>query len=652
MLKNELVVIYALLIIYSLSSNHLSDHDATKENMKSEKLKPFCLSLIPVAILSFLFACQDEPNYRFKSVGIEVSDTDQNTKVSNSDLKIDEGDFNLDLGHFFEDLFLGADMFDHANPDSDQKLAFSDHGIDQNMLDGFSQMQMTKIQLNLQILYWNRLTLPTLSMASQYQQETAPAIQVELLKANGDLFLSTFADQNGKIQFDDLPLGSFSKIRLIAHFSLNLNLQTYEAQVRNLNRQIYSYEQEMNWQDISGTAYDLSIEIPKDHSMSASAHILKQASLGFEKIAIFSDKVAPLLKFVWAKNHEMACGSCYQSHSIYLGGGMDDPDEYDEAVILHEMGHYFIDVWSDDDSPGGSHRLRKVEPTLAYGEGIAYFWAGYVANSPIIYDEMLMDPWVVDMENLTLRAEPIDLSIDGMGLNGRYREELVSGILWDLYDGDRQIESRQMGLVAQESFDLISMDDHDFFSTLINRFPLTYVDIGARGIDLSDLIFALSCDHAPWREQEMSALLSAYAFPYEQDQILASSFMSNPFHPDSLAHQSCSLKGTSRWERVKDRLLLRFSDQEWMKWQAEIENILVDGLSIDLIEWLGWHKPLKQIGQGICRFQIDEIKRIGNETEMSCVIDLPKIESSEVPIFLFMDGSLLHTLVGSWSDQL
>ncbi len=636
------VVISALLIIYSLSSNHLSDDDATKENMKSEKLKTFCLSLISIAILSFLSACQDEPNYRFKSVGIEFSDAYQNTKVSDSDLKTDEGDFNLDLGHFFEDLFLHTDMFDHSTQNSDQKLPLSDHGLDQEMPDGFSQTQMTKIQLNLQILYWNRLTLPTLSMESQYQQETVPAIKVELLKENGDVFLSTFADQNGKVQFNDLPFGSFSKIRLLAHLKITLNLQNYEAQVRNLNRQIYTYEQEINWQDLSEPTDDVSIEFPKDHSMSASAHILKQASLGFEKIAMFSNEIAPLLKFVWAKNHEMACGSCYQSHSIYLGGGIDDPDEYDEAVILHEMGHYFIDVWSDDDSPGGSHRLRKVEPTLAYGEGIAYFWAGYVANSPIIYDEMLMDPWVVDMENLTLRTAPIDLSIDGMGLNGRYREELVSGILWDLYDHDD----------VQESFDLISMDDRDFFSTLINRFPLSYVDVGARGIDLSDLIFALSCDHAPWREQEMNALLSAYAFPYEQDQVLASSFMTNPFHPDSSAHQSCSLKGKSRWERVKDRLLIRFSDQEWMKWQAEIEMILLNGLSIEIIGWLGFNKALKQISQAICRFQIDDIKRVGNETEMSCVIEMPKIESAEMPIFLFTDGASLHPLLGSWTDQL
>jgi hypothetical protein len=150
----------------------------------------------------------------------------------------------------------------------------------------------------------------------------------------------------------------------------------------------------------------------------------------------------------------------------------------------------------------------------------------------------------------------------------------------------------------------------------------------------------------------MNALLSAYAFPYEQDQVLASSFMTNPFHPDSSAHQSCSLKGKSRWERVKDRLLIRFSDQEWMKWQAEIEMILLNGLSIEIIGWLGFNKALKQISQAICRFQIDDIKRVGNETEMSCVIEMPKIESAQMPIFLFTDGGLLNTLLGSWTDQL
>ena len=59
--------------------------------------------------------------------------------------------------------------------------------------------------------------------------------------------------------------------------------------------------------------------------------------------------------------------------SIYvLGRQDDDTDEYDSALISHELGHYLQSAFSSDHSMGGSHaKGDKLDMTLAFAEGWA-----------------------------------------------------------------------------------------------------------------------------------------------------------------------------------------------------------------------------------------------------------------------------------------
>ena len=74
--------------------------------------------------------------------------------------------------------------------------------------------------------------------------------------------------------------------------------------------------------------------------------------------------------------------------SIHLLGSLLDTDEYDDDVILHEYGHFMADVFSQDDSPGGSHFLtdHTQDIRLAWSEGWATFFSAAVRGNPLLVD--------------------------------------------------------------------------------------------------------------------------------------------------------------------------------------------------------------------------------------------------------------------------
>jgi hypothetical protein len=74
--------------------------------------------------------------------------------------------------------------------------------------------------------------------------------------------------------------------------------------------------------------------------------------------------------------------------AIYLLGSQDnDTDEYDSAVIAHEVGHYLQSAFSADHSLGGSHGyLNKLDMTVAFAEGWANAWSSMARGNPIYQD--------------------------------------------------------------------------------------------------------------------------------------------------------------------------------------------------------------------------------------------------------------------------
>ena len=137
------------------------------------------------------------------------------------------------------------------------------------------------------------------------------------------------------------------------------------------------------------------------------------------------------LTVVWQRGHAHSCTSCYSDGTISLGGGFDDPDEYDDSVILHEFGHFFIDQMSHDDSPGGHHSGERTDPLIAYGEGIATVFALMVEGQPYYADTMQSGGL---NQNFETAPYPEARGTTNGTVFGQVSEYLVVAVIWDLVD--------------------------------------------------------------------------------------------------------------------------------------------------------------------------------------------------------------------------
>ncbi len=115
-------------------------------------------------------------------------------------------------------------------------------------------------------------------------------------------------------------------------------------------------------------------------------------------------------------------------------------DGYDDTVILHELGHVFMNMYSDADSPGGSHSFGDSDqnPLLSYSEGHATFFAAAVRQFmgifiPAIYmDNNSNGSTGTGTIGLRMRLESAQPYQSSTG--GEATEVGVACVLWDVVD--------------------------------------------------------------------------------------------------------------------------------------------------------------------------------------------------------------------------
>lgn len=116
-----------------------------------------------------------------------------------------------------------------------------------------------------------------------------------------------------------------------------------------------------------------------------------------------------------------------------LGGdpgqqSITDTDEHDEAIILHELGHFVMDRLTTDSSVGGMHpRGARIDPGLAWEEGRASWFALAVLGEPFYRDTIGLEPWGSCRVDEDLEDGPDPVA-------GLASETSVSMVLWDLSD--------------------------------------------------------------------------------------------------------------------------------------------------------------------------------------------------------------------------
>jgi hypothetical protein len=120
------------------------------------------------------------------------------------------------------------------------------------------------------------------------------------------------------------------------------------------------------------------------------------------------------------------------------GGFDDDPDEFDSSVIAHELGHYFQDAFSRDESMGGPHFPDSLHDLrLAFSEGWGNAFQGFVLDDPLYRDTVGATGstgFYFDMENDTA---PFSVA------SGFFAEASIHEVLWDVYDGVGEVVGSQ-----------------------------------------------------------------------------------------------------------------------------------------------------------------------------------------------------------------
>jgi hypothetical protein len=227
-------------------------------------------------------------------------------------------------------------------------------------------------------------------------------------------------------------------------------------------------------------------------------NIFAALNAGFEAVRALGFPPAPALTATWERSVPRPCGSCQIGGEIQVGGGDADPDEYDDPVLLHEFAHFYEEFWSRTDSPGGSHDGSRTSPTLAWSEGFATFFSSMVRGDPEYVDTQRGDAWSENIESVSA------MGTTGDRLDGAVSENLVAGVLWDLYDDS-----------PGEPFDHLARSPADVLLPTRAYFPTPQLaDRGATGVDFVDYLDGWFCLDLGARE-EVARILASRAFPYD-----------------------------------------------------------------------------------------------------------------------------------------
>lgn len=224
--------------------------------------------------------------------------------------------------------------------------------------------------------------------------------------------------------------------------------------------------------------------------------------------ANFKQEVPPFT-VRWERGSSTACDtSCFVASlaTILVNGPLEDTDEFDDSVLLHEFGHFVENAFSRSDSPGGYHDGSPTDPRLAWGEGYGTFVGARIAQTPLYIDTGAAGASVIDVRSAgnQVPANPNDIR----GMNQLVSELLVSQFLWSLDAGVTNSTSAH--------------GSEPIFDVLANYFPSPdrFADRGLGGVELVDFLDGWFC-RGHGSEADVRFLLQGLGFPYDFAQLPA-----------------------------------------------------------------------------------------------------------------------------------
>ena len=187
--------------------------------------------------------------------------------------------------------------------------------------------------------------------------------------------------------------------------------------------------------------------------------------------------------------------SYFNGETIAIGGHSTDPDEFDDSVLLHELGHLIIARTKTVIKGGGAHSGAPIAPYFAFSEG----YATYIGQK-IIGHLKYCDGWCYNIANLPDSYLGTTAANDAS--SGYISEFLVASVAFKLDD--------QLGLGAMMCQSL----------TDPNKLLLeaNYNRLGSlTAVDFSDMISIVVCPLEVAQRNPASDLLNDHNLPWIQE---------------------------------------------------------------------------------------------------------------------------------------
>jgi PKD repeat protein len=207
------------------------------------------------------------------------------------------------------------------------------------------------------------------------------------------------------------------------------------------SRAIYAYATAAAARDTDAPV-TIGCDIPA--GSSSAFNIFDVAVLSFQFLGTLGATVtnANLLTLYWESGTTAGTYTDTDTNSIYLLGRSTDSDDFDDDIILHELGHYVAVNFAKDDSPGGSHTITgHYIITLTWSEGWAHFWSSSVrqwaVSTPAVAppgtagDRYPQVAWLIDTRG---SGSPFayDIGTPTPAVSGADNELSVGAALWDI----------------------------------------------------------------------------------------------------------------------------------------------------------------------------------------------------------------------------
>lgn len=262
--------------------------------------------------------------------------------------------------------------------------------------------------------------------------------RVQVLNASTGQVLATGAtDEAGR--FDLSVAGSGTKNVVVRVFSRSDAFGSNRIRVTNNGNQLYSVDSPVFANHNQSVDLDMvqALKIQTGSLQANPFNMLDQMVWGVQYAhTVGASSLPQSIRMVWPGG-----SGSYASGTV---ANMSDDDGYDDCVQLHELGHVLHNVYSDSDSPGGSHGFGQSnqDPRLSLGEGWASFFGGAVRQFAGIDDPGLyMDCSGGSSGFVQLRARFENAAPYGNTTGGEADEVAVSCALWDVVDGTGTLDS-------------------------------------------------------------------------------------------------------------------------------------------------------------------------------------------------------------------